>query len=271
MGILDWLSRNRGSPKPDSTPKLKDSTGTAIGNPGPVCPYCNYRFDKIPQRKKKCPNCAKFVYSRTRPLDNEKVLLKEDQIEELEKQWTNQTESGTLRFNLVNSHAVALGKIYKESLIKRGGSDITEVGEDEIARRVFNPWLAGVAPSDRERIANVITSAIETGKPLKAVSKELKTIPAMSKHDTDLIAQRETKAIFHKATMDRFNDEGIQQGIWHHMSPQENPRPDHEERNGQTFDIDDPIWNEMMLPGCKCWCEPVTRTAVYLGRDETDF
>lgn len=59
---------------------------TEIGNTEPVCPYCNHRFDKMPQRKKECPNCKKPIYCRTRPKDSKKVLLKEDQISELEAQ-----------------------------------------------------------------------------------------------------------------------------------------------------------------------------------------
>jgi len=161
-----------------------------------------------------------------------------------------------LKFNLINSHAVTLGKVYKETLIKRGGSDITEIGADGIARRVFNPWLTDVTPSDRERIAHVIISAIETGKPLKAVAKELKTISAMSGHDTDRIAYQETKYLLTAGTMARLKSEHIQQGVWNTLDPGEK---EHVDLNGKVFDLDDPIWNMLYQDGCRCYCSPVLR------------
>ena len=61
---------------------------TAIGNTEPFCPYCNFKFDKMPQKKKKCPNCNNFIISHNRPLDGKNVLLKEDQMNELGAQWS---------------------------------------------------------------------------------------------------------------------------------------------------------------------------------------
>jgi len=51
------------------------------------CPYCKEKLDKIPTRKKKCPNCKKFIFSRTRPSDRKKILVTEKQKKEVEAQW----------------------------------------------------------------------------------------------------------------------------------------------------------------------------------------
>ncbi len=51
------------------------------------CPYCNKKLEVIPKAKKKCPHCGKYIFSRTRPLDRKKVLIREDQKEALEKEW----------------------------------------------------------------------------------------------------------------------------------------------------------------------------------------
>ncbi len=51
------------------------------------CPYCKKKLEKIPQKKKKCEFCGNFMYSRTRPLDKKKVLLREDQAKEIEIEW----------------------------------------------------------------------------------------------------------------------------------------------------------------------------------------
>jgi len=87
MGFLDLLIGKKSVPKQGADPIAKDPRITAIGNTEPVCPYCNHKFDKMPLKKKQCPNCKKFIRSRTRPFDNKKVLIKEEQVEELEFQW----------------------------------------------------------------------------------------------------------------------------------------------------------------------------------------
>jgi len=51
------------------------------------CPYCNRKLKVIPKAKKKCPYCEKYIFVRTRPLDRKKVLIREDQKEDLEKEW----------------------------------------------------------------------------------------------------------------------------------------------------------------------------------------
>ena len=81
------------SSKTDEIPK-KTIEITAIGNTEPICPYCNYQFKKFPLKKTKCPNCNNFVRSRKRPLDNKKVLLKEEQMAELAAQeWAKWEQS----------------------------------------------------------------------------------------------------------------------------------------------------------------------------------
>jgi len=277
MGFLDWLLGKKPSQNAETTSKPKppisaeiiiggstrlDEAGKAenngkyadIGNAEPVCPYCNYRFDKMPQRKKKCPKCANFVYSRTRPLDNKKVLIKQDQIDELESQWTNQKSSETHPFNLVNSKAILFGEKWRDTLIKSGGSYRTEIGADGKARQVFNPWLSGAPLSERERIADILTSSITTGKGIKAIAKELKAVPAIKKDDAERIASQVTKYFYHSATMQRFHEEELKHGVWRTIDPEEKG---HVHLNGKKYRLDDPIWNLMLEDGCKCYVEPV--------------
>lgn len=65
-----------------------------IGESEPVCPYCSVSLDKMPKRKQKCPSCKNDIYVRTRPSDEMKILIRDEQIEELEKQWA--IKNGTL-------------------------------------------------------------------------------------------------------------------------------------------------------------------------------
>jgi predicted RNA-binding Zn-ribbon protein involved in translation (DUF1610 family) len=70
------------------SPNSGRSQLAAIGNTEAICPYCGTRLDKKPARKKECPNCSKPIYVRTRPLDNQKVLVTEEQKEAVEEQWS---------------------------------------------------------------------------------------------------------------------------------------------------------------------------------------
>lgn len=65
------------------------SLNSQIGVVEPVCPYCNIKLEKFPARKIKCKNCSKDIYVRTRPFDYEKILVKEEEIPIIEKEWQN--------------------------------------------------------------------------------------------------------------------------------------------------------------------------------------
>jgi hypothetical protein len=58
-----------------------------IGELGSDCPYCSAVISPRPQRKKRCPHCGNPVYVRTRPIDKKKVLLAEDELLMLAKEW----------------------------------------------------------------------------------------------------------------------------------------------------------------------------------------
>jgi len=162
-----------------------------------------------------------------------------------------------LNFSLVSSRAVEATKNYRETLVRLGGSEVTEIVHGRPVR-VFKPWLKEAIESDREEIGKIVRDAIETGKPLKQVEEALDEVFAMREHNAKLTAYQETKALYNKGTMDRFADEGIARGIWHHQDPQIDPREEHQELDGQTFDLDDPVWDLLNEYNCHCWCEPVS-------------
>jgi DNA-directed RNA polymerase subunit RPC12/RpoP len=59
-----------------------------VGNVEAICPHCNKPLDKKPGRKKKCPHCGEFIFVRTRPSDEQRVLVTEAQVEEIKEQWS---------------------------------------------------------------------------------------------------------------------------------------------------------------------------------------
>ncbi|MGD9561345.1 MAG: hypothetical protein AB7F88_03515 [Pyrinomonadaceae bacterium] len=67
-----------------------------IGRTDSSCPYCLVELKKRPLAKTKCKNCGENIYSRTRPIDETKVLLTEAEAEIVEIQWA--TAKGTLDY-----------------------------------------------------------------------------------------------------------------------------------------------------------------------------
>ncbi len=57
-----------------------------VGQTKAICPYCGYHLEKMPARKKKCPNCGNFIYVRKRPYDDKFVLVTKDEAEIIEEQ-----------------------------------------------------------------------------------------------------------------------------------------------------------------------------------------
>jgi len=66
---------------------LESAAQVERGNTEPICPYCNHRLDKMPGRKKQCPECGQHMLVRTRPSDRKKILIREDQSLQIEEQW----------------------------------------------------------------------------------------------------------------------------------------------------------------------------------------
>ncbi len=68
------------SSAPTSSPGL-------IGVTDPACPYCGRQLEKMPGRKKRCPACGNDIFVRTRPQDKARILVRGDQLLEVEEQW----------------------------------------------------------------------------------------------------------------------------------------------------------------------------------------
>tara|TARA_R110002050_G_scaffold65444_1_gene141706 strand:- start:157 stop:945 length:789 start_codon:yes stop_codon:yes gene_type:complete len=58
-----------------------------VGNTNAFCPYCEEKLDKMPTRKTKCPKCENYIYKRTRPYDEVDIIVREDQLDNIEEQW----------------------------------------------------------------------------------------------------------------------------------------------------------------------------------------
>jgi phage FluMu protein Com len=51
------------------------------------CPYCKRKLAKIPGRKTKCPHCSEFMYVRTSPSDNARMVVTKEQADRIAEEW----------------------------------------------------------------------------------------------------------------------------------------------------------------------------------------
>ncbi len=79
MGILDLF---RSKPNTDNQQcETKDERKAE-------CPYCQRALSKIPGAKTKCPHCGEFMFVRTRPKDNARVVVTKAEAEKINEEWT---------------------------------------------------------------------------------------------------------------------------------------------------------------------------------------
>ncbi len=126
MGLLDMLFGSK----------------RKIGNTDPVCPYCSAILDKMPGRKKRCPECKNDIYVRTRPSDNSKILIRKDEILAVEEQWA--IKNGTHKEFLAEQRR---RQTYARKLAKRFGREPSEndiewalLNDDAMEHARRNDW-----------------------------------------------------------------------------------------------------------------------------------
>ena len=89
--------------------------------PDSLCPNCNKKLEKKPGKKAKCPSCGKFIYVRTSPKTQQKILTTESGAKKIDQEW-EKIYSAKRWLGMLKSYGVDekdLSK-YKE---KEGGSD----------------------------------------------------------------------------------------------------------------------------------------------------
>ncbi len=52
------------------------------------CPNCHKSLSKIPGAKTKCPHCGEFMFVRTRPKDNARVVVTKAEADKIDEEWS---------------------------------------------------------------------------------------------------------------------------------------------------------------------------------------
>jgi len=89
-----------------------------------LCPYCGYRFDVMPQRKCKCPDCKQVVCPKSTPEHREKRLMTEVEAEEAEGLWDKYQQRRSALFTL---SSFGLSETHLEEQLKTGGKSAADV------------------------------------------------------------------------------------------------------------------------------------------------
>lgn len=98
--------------------KLNPNIGITTAN----CPYCGIELKKFPGRKTKCKNCNNYMYVRTRPADNKKILIKEEEKTIIEEEWAKR--NGTYEEYLKRKNEFE--SVKQELIKKRNTTNITD-------------------------------------------------------------------------------------------------------------------------------------------------
>lgn len=106
----------------NKTVDIKQFLSKDIGQSEAKCPYCEYMLTKFPQKKTKCPKCSNDIYVRTRPFDRAKILVKDDELKNIEQEWN--------RLKLLNEYYTSDYNIYEEKY--KNEKNVKEVVFEEV-------------------------------------------------------------------------------------------------------------------------------------------
>jgi DNA-directed RNA polymerase subunit RPC12/RpoP len=79
MGILDLFS---------SQPKIDNQQREQKDERKAECPNCHKALSKIPGAKTKCPHCGEFMFVRTRPKDNVRIVVIKAEADKIDEEWS---------------------------------------------------------------------------------------------------------------------------------------------------------------------------------------
>ena len=129
-------------------PKLNKNIGITTAN----CPYCGIDLPKFPRRKTKCKNCGNYIYIRTRPADEVRILIKEDEIETIETEYDK--KYGRTRIPIIdvsdeaNKIIVYLTKNYQNFCNYPQILQINEADRLEILSHIWGAWDLHLSEKD---------------------------------------------------------------------------------------------------------------------------
>lgn len=107
-------------------------------------------------------------------------------------------------------------------------------------------------------VENLVTGAMQRGDLHGDLADQLEAKFQFGEDRSKLIARDQIGKLYGQINASRQTEMGVEKFVWNTVGD-ERVRDEHEERDGETYDYDDPPEGE--LPGepilCRCWAEPV--------------
>lgn len=165
-------------------PSEEPSQLTAIGNIDATCPYCGKPLEKMPGRKKKCPHCGNFIHVRTRPLDNQKVLVTEKQMEAINEQW---------------------GIVHPQSTI---GQKVAAERANSLSSRNFTEW-DGVTEAMNAKLGDILADGVAQGRHPREVARTISKELGIDRDHAFGMAQTEIMRCHSEGQLDEIENLGL--------------------------------------------------------------
>lgn len=127
---------------------------------------------------------------------------------------------------------------------------IDKAVSDAVAANVS--LIRSVSDDTRARIFNAVMAGVRSGAKADDVARRINRGLTMSRDRARRIAESEMDKAVKAMNTARMVEAGIGLGEWVHNTPRERARLNHLARNGQVYDLSDPIWGDQMLPNCRC-------------------
>lgn len=114
-----------------------------------------------------------------------------------------------------------------------------------------------ISQDARNRIQNAIAGGMRVNAPVEDVARDINEGLGKVRARAGRIAENELDNAVKAMTDARMAEAELDDAVWRHYTPKERARPTHLARQGMRLKVDDPRWNELMLPFCRCQKRPV--------------
>lgn len=114
-----------------------------------------------------------------------------------------------------------------------------------------------ISQDARNRIQNAIAGGMRVNAPVEDVARDINEGLGKVRARAGRIAENELDNAVKAMTDARMAEAELDEAVWRHYTPKERARPTHLARQGMRLKADDPRWNELMLPFCRCQKRPV--------------
>lgn len=114
-----------------------------------------------------------------------------------------------------------------------------------------------ISQDARNRIQNSIAGGMRVNAPVGDVARDINEGLGKVRARAGRIAENELDNAVKAMTDARMAEAELDEAVWRHYTPRERARQHHLARQGNRYKVDDPVWQELYAPYCRCQRLPV--------------